>query len=99
MFQNSTAIEPGIYDHHKLVVTVMKVYSEKQKPITVNYRSYKNFEMFNFNEELKEALENFEKPHMTYEDFKTIFIKILEKHAPKKSKKKRSQRRLCIAQN
>ena len=89
MFQNSTAIETGISDHHKLVVTVMKIYSEKQKPITVNYRSYKNFEMFNFNDELKEALENFEKPHMTYEDFKTIFLEILEKHAQTKSKKVR----------
>ena len=74
MFQNSTAIETGISDHHKLVVTVMKVYSEKQKPITVNYRSYKIFEMFNFNDELKEALENFAKPHMTYEDFKIIIF-------------------------
>ena len=89
MFQNSTAIETGISDHHKLVVTVMKIYSEKQKPITVNYRSYKNFEMFNFNDELKEALDNFENPHMTYEDFQTIFMKTLEKHAPKKSKKVR----------
>ena len=40
-FRNSIAIETGLSDHHKMVVTVLKIYTKKMKPITVNYRSYK----------------------------------------------------------
>ncbi len=86
LFHKSVALETGISDHHKMVVTVMKVYSEKQKPIEVNYRSYKNFNLHSFNDDLENALEQYDKTHMTYDDFKSVFMKILEKHAPNKKK-------------
>ena len=86
LFQNSLAIETGISDHHKLVITVMKVHSEKQKPQEIKYRSYKNFDYHGFNDDLKSSLEKCDKPNMTYEDFKNIFMKKLDEHAPKKTK-------------
>ena len=86
LFQNTIAVETGISDHHKLVVTVMKVYSEKQKPQEIKYRSYKNFNHFSFNNDLKASLEQYDKPNMTYDDFKVIFMKKLDKHAPRKTK-------------
>ena len=86
MFQNSITLETGISDFHKMVITVMKVYSEKQEPIKVKYRSFKNFNLFEFNDELKNALELYDKPQMNYDDFKEIFMTTLEKHAPSKTK-------------
>ena len=42
-FTNNSAVETGISDHHKMVTTVLKVYVKKNTPVTINYRSYKNF--------------------------------------------------------
>ena len=42
-FQNSCAIETGLSDFHRMVVTVMKAYFQKQKPKVVTYRNHKNF--------------------------------------------------------
>ena len=71
IFHNSIALETENSDHHN---TVMKIYSEKQMPITINYRSYKNFNIHILNDDLKNALEQYNKPHMSYRDFKSIFI-------------------------
>ena len=43
-FQNSCAIETGLPDFHKMIVTVMKAYFQKQKPKVITYRDYKNFQ-------------------------------------------------------
>ena len=42
-FQHTTAIETGLSDFHKMVVTVLKASFDKQKQNIVNYRDYKNF--------------------------------------------------------
>ena len=42
-FQNSCAIETGLSDFHKMIVTVMKAYFQKQKSKVITYRDYKNF--------------------------------------------------------
>ena len=86
-FHNSIALESGISDDHKMVITVMKIYSEKQKPITINYGSYKNFNIHIFNDDhLKNALGQYNKSHMRYREFKSIFVRILDKYAPSKTK-------------
>ena len=84
-FQNSTAIETGLSNHHKMVVTVLKVYVKKLEPITVKYRCHKNFCMNDFTENLKQKLENFGQI-MSYDDFKDIFMTTLNNHAPEKKK-------------
>ena len=43
-FQHSRVIETGLYDFHKMTVTVMKTFFEKLQPRVVNYRDYKHFE-------------------------------------------------------
>ena len=53
-FQNTTAVETGLSDFHKMVVTVLKTKFPKASPSTVYYRSYKNFDLGNFRCELKE---------------------------------------------
>ena len=85
-FTNNSAVETGISDHHKMVTTVLKVYVKKNTPVTINYRSYKNFDIAQFRNDLKENLENFDKHNMTYEDFEKIFMRLINSHAPMKKK-------------
>ena len=84
-FCNSIAVETGLSDHHKMVLTVLKGYIKKREPITINYRCYKSFCMNDFKENLKQNLENFENV-MSYDDFKTVLMSTLNLHAPKKKK-------------
>ena len=42
-FQNSCAIETGLSDFHRMVVTVRKAYFQKRKPKVVTYGDCKNF--------------------------------------------------------
>ena len=85
-FQNSMTIETGLSDHHKMTLSVLKVYFKKKVPIKVNYRSFKNFNESNFRNELENALQNCNKENMTYDEFKNIFMKILNTHAPTKQR-------------
>ena len=58
-FQNSTIIETGLSDYHKLTVTVLKSYFKKLKPKKFIYRDFKNFSNQQFRTELvKELNEN-----------------------------------------
>ena len=85
-FANNSAIETGISDHHKMAIAVLRVYVKKNASITINYRSYKNFDIFQFRNNLKENLETFDKNNMTYEDFERIFTRLLNWYAPMKKK-------------
>ena len=42
-FHNSCAIETGLSDFHKMVVTVMKSHFQKKEPKIIPYRDYNNF--------------------------------------------------------
>ena len=85
-FQNSKALETGLSDHHKMVVSVLKTYFKKRDPIKISYRSYKNFVAADFRNELANSLHYYNKGNMTYHEFHEIFIKILDSHAPKRTK-------------
>ena len=84
-FQNSIALETGLSDHHKMIVTVLKVYIKKRNPIIIPYRTYKSFCMNDFKDDLKQNLENFQ-DEMVYGDLKNIFMSTLDCHAPEKKK-------------
>ena len=85
-FQNSRTIETGLSDHHKMIIAVLKTYCKKREPIKRTYRSYKRFDWPNFRNVLKQNLVLFDKECMNYEDFHEIFMKVLDKHAPQKTK-------------
>ena len=55
-FQQTHAIETGISDFHKLVVTVMKTHYKKQTGKTIQYRNYKNLHEQSFNFEMNNKL-------------------------------------------
>lgn len=59
-FQNISAIETGLSDFHKMVVTAMKRAFQKLKPKIVHYIDYKQFtkDEFRKNLLLNSSLEN-----------------------------------------
>ena len=82
-FQNTTTISTGLSDFHKMTVTVLKTTFKKIRPKKVTYRDYKKFNREVFEEELQMKLDsNIHK----YSSFETIFLEVLNKHAPIKNK-------------
>ena len=79
-------IETGLSDYHKMIVTVLKVHFKKNEPITIRFRSYKKFNESIFRENLLINLQNSCEETMSYDDFKEIFMKVLNLHAPMKKK-------------
>ena len=84
--QHTTAIETGLSDFHKMVVTVLKTTFPKQGPSIINYRSYKNFDQTRFKQGLRIELDNVDTSNINYGAFETAFDKVLNKHAPLKKK-------------
>ena len=84
-FQNSHTIETGLSDHHKMTISVLKTFFQKQSPTIVTYRDYNKFKVNLFRNQLLEQLTSIG-DNITYEKFETIFIRLLELHAPMKTK-------------
>ena len=79
MFQNSIAIETSLSDHHKGIFMVIKTLIKKLQPV-INFRCYKHFSIDVFRRELLLSLEIFRGGIMNYENFKDIFMAILNIH-------------------
>ena len=78
-------IESGLSDHHKLI-SVLTTYFKKKEPVKINYRSYKNFDETAFRNNLLYNLQNCDSNTLQYDEFKDIFMKVLNHHAPNKQK-------------
>ena len=90
-FKNSVAIETGLSDHHKMVVTVLKYHFVRIQPKTIQYRDYHQFSPDAFIADLIQRNLNslpvsILDPNKAYAEFCDIFKTILDKHAPLKSK-------------
>ena len=64
-FQNTRALCTGLWDFHKMIITVHKCPFAKAKPKIIHYRCDKNFNNDSFRLELKEKMSNCE----NYEKF------------------------------
>ena len=69
-----------------MVVTVMKTHYKKQKAKTIQYRHYKHFHEQSFNSELSNELMKIDINNAELKEFNEIFLKVLDKHAPRKQK-------------
>ena len=78
-FQESQVIETGLSDFHKMSLTVMKVFYNKQKPKIIQYSKYKGFSSEAFMHELESALARFSQ--ISFGTFKSTVDNILQKHA------------------
>ena len=81
-FQNSTTIETGLSDFHKLTITVMKSYYPKQAPLIRSYRDYKNFDQPLFRSELLKELYNIHHDRVSYDAFEEVIVRLLNHYAP-----------------
>ena len=84
-FQNSGAIETGLSDFHKLIITVLKTSFRKKTPIIISYMNYKIFHNLN-----SVTILDYFFLGLTYkisnDDFVTAFMCILNAHALIKQK-------------
>ena len=83
-FQNTSTMSTGLSDCHKTVITVLKTSYKKPKPKEIFYRNYKNLDSGNFKLELQNAL-NCNRV-TNYSLFESVFVDVLNKHAPIKKK-------------
>ena len=89
-FQNSTTIETGLSDYHKLTITILKHHVEKRAPVVIKYRDFKEYNAFAFHAELYRALRRNVSDKTNYDLFESTFMEILNKMAPVKEKKIRA---------
>ena len=85
-FQNSTAFETGLSDFHLLTLTVLKTAFRKRPPKVVMYRNYKNYSSFKFKEDLQFHLNDIDLIRISNDEYVSLFMGILNKHAPIKKK-------------
>ena len=83
-FQNTSVIETGLSDFHKLTVSVMKASFLKQVPKILNYRIYKYFSNDIFRNELMYEIRKIGLNLISCGQFEIIFMTILNTHALKK---------------
>ena len=87
-FQNSTVIETGLSDFHKMSLTVMKVFYKKQRPKIIRYGNFCNFDNELFINEVKNSIEQeyCQNQSLEFGSFKKKVDNILQKHAPLKKR-------------
>ena len=91
-FHNTSVIETGVSDHHKLVMTFMRSTFQKLEHSEVYYRDYKYFNDLKFLKDLQDLpLNNLisSTPEKGYDILTEQFLKLLNSHAPRKMKKVR----------
>ena len=84
-FINTTTVETGLSDHHKMTISVLKTFLPKQTPTLIKYRDYRKFNNQNFSNDLEDNLSNMIN-EACYDIFESNFKDILNKHAPIKTK-------------
>ena len=85
-FENFCTIETGLFDLHKMIVTVLKIYFQKREAKVVNYRDYQNFSNEEFRQQvLMDILKTTQNGDIvSYESFLTIYQPALDSRAPRK---------------
>ena len=83
-FQITTALEVGISDFHKFSFTVLKARFHKAKPKIITYHDNKTTNNIIFHDELKKGINT--NTITSYNEFESIFLEILDKQAPCKTK-------------
>ena len=83
-FQHTSVIETGLSDFHMLTVTVFKYSFHKKEPKLFSYRKYKYFNNDNFRNDLLQEIHQVGLSNIGCEQFESLFICNLNKHAPLK---------------
>ena len=73
-------------DFNQPIITTFKVKSDRLPPRLIKSKDYKNFERKAFNNKLHVSLKNLDMNNSSFIELKTIFMGILNKVAPLKTK-------------
>ena len=85
-FQNTTTIETGLSDYHKMVITCLKCYMTKVPQRVIYYRNYKQLDETRFRNDIRcELNSNKNKDDANYEEIKSNMTH-LEQGAPIKKR-------------
>ena len=82
-------IETGLWDCHKITVSVLKIYFAKKDPTTLRYRCFKHINEQEFKNDLCLGLQTSCNTPISYDEFRKMFMKAVDKYAPIKTKKVR----------
>ena len=82
-FKHSSTFETGLSDHHHLIYSMLKTTFKKGEPKFYEYRDYKKFGSAAFQTDLQSKLEEGPK---VYQNFEETFVRVLDAHAPRKTK-------------
>ena len=82
----SYALETGISDHHKMIMSVFRCTFAKGKHNTLFYRNMNSFEKETFENDIARKVGN---NNISFENFLNILHDVLKNHAPLKKKKMR----------
>ena len=82
-FKHSSTFETGLSDHHHLIYSMLKTIFKKDEPKLFKYRDYKKFDSTAFHTDLQNKLD--EGPKI-YQNFEDTFERVLDAHAPRKTK-------------
>ena len=85
-FNNTLAIETGLSDCHKMVLTILNTTYKKSRPKIISYRDYKQFCNTKFTTDLLSNFSNHDLNNIDYDVFETVFLQVLNRHAPMKFK-------------
>ena len=94
-FMKANSFETGLSDHHHMIYTILKTKFEKFKPKKSIYRNSKQYDSDQF------KLDGFNSMSAmrTNATFKNNFGSILDRHAPKKTKKLRKNKKTYFNKN
>ena len=91
-FLKTGIFETGLNDHHKLILSFFRLYFSWIPPKTIQYRKYKTFKESSFLYELDQELlkgDMYKNNRDMFSTFTETFRRVLDKHAPLKTKRVR----------
>ena len=76
----------GMSDFHKLIITILKVKPDTFPSRIIKNKDCKNFESKAYNNKRQLSLKNFDMNNSSFIELRTIFMELLNKVAPLKTK-------------
>ena len=98
-FQNNVTIETGLSDFHKMTVSVLKTFFRKMPPNIISYRNFSKFSPDDFRRDLQMNVINKDIFNMSNDEFVSLLMENLQKHAPLKHKYVRANNSPFITKN
>ena len=95
-FKLSSTLETGLSDHHHLIYSMLKTTFKKDEPKLFKYRDYKKFDSTAFHMDLQNKLDEGPK---VYQNFEDTFARVLDAHAPRKTKVSRGNHKPHVDKN